>query len=772
MNTTCSLRCWMTETMTSNCKKAIEMASQGLAVFPVQSGGEKAKAPYPFFKWKEQSTTDTQTINQWWLKWPDAAIGLDLAKSGMLVIDCDRHDERDGVEAFGELMAANGFNPDSCPIVATPNQGNHMFFRNPDGLGNSRGTLPPGVDVRGAGGYVVAPGTVMADGRVYELFGNLSECPDMPQWLIETIKAPKQQEAGPGPGSSRQYVKSNDDRLNEMEEMLSFIPADLDYNDWVMVLQAIHAETGGSQTGMAIADTWSSKGSKYKGTKEIAAKWRSFKGSGVTGATIAQFARDHGADLSAIAGKYAGHVDDPDFDPIEAQRISDTLLKNFLDRKNTAIKAEAAGIDETLGGAVAEFDLPDRMMKCGGVVEELTDWICNWTPEPIRIHALGAALIIVGSVIARKVYSRTRPTGTALYIGITAPSGMGKQHPQDAIRFALDAVVPGSRMHTGWNVSLPAIATALVDSASKVMIADEFADKLIGIRSKNASTSQSAISEGLRSLWGTTTGTYSPDVSMTRGDVKIKRPSLSFFGASTHKDFSRALVSKDVTNGLFNRFLILPRFEPVPTLPEPDGIMVMPDGLRERLSWMYNCLGDMQTTLAVRGDGYPEKPVMVPFSDAAAIMDRENKAHQKQMMAEADDDEALALYGRYAEQIKRIALIVACGRSCEDLSKAVIDDHAMNFAKGIVEYSIQQFVLTVRRDMVKNWIEENRNTVLSTVRKAKTISRSKLLRKVRHISARDMRDIISMLIEAECIIEVVEKEGRFKPLTSYQYIQG
>src|SRR5690606_6380828 len=185
-----------------------------------------------------------------------------------------------------------------------------------------------------------------------------------------------------------------------------------------------------------------------------------------------------------------------------------------------------------------------------------------------------------------KVYSRVRPTSTALYIGAIAPSGMGKQHPQDCIRLALDEVCGGPMQHMGWNVSLPAIVVALQSNASKVMIADEFADKLIGLRSKNASTSQSAISEGLRSLWGTNTGTYSPDVSLNRGDGNIMRPCLSFYGASTVKDFARSLVSKDVTNGLFNRFLVLPRFGDVERRAEREGVMTLPPALKDRLCWL------------------------------------------------------------------------------------------------------------------------------------------------------------------------------------------
>ena len=43
------------------------------------------------------------------------------------------------------------------PVVKTPNGGLHVYFKQPNGeaLGNGRGSLPPGIDVRGAGGFVV-----------------------------------------------------------------------------------------------------------------------------------------------------------------------------------------------------------------------------------------------------------------------------------------------------------------------------------------------------------------------------------------------------------------------------------------------------------------------------------------------------------------------------------------------------------------------------------------------------------------------------------------
>ena len=762
-------------TPANNINVALDLARQGFHVFPCHSSGErsKEKSPLGVYSWTKECTTDTIQIQKWWSRYPHAAVGLALGKSNLIVVDADRHDPKaDGVEAFGALMAAHNYAPHNVPVAVTPNAGTHFFYRQKAGEthGNSEGNLPDGINIRGSGGYVIAPGTIMQDGRFYEPFGSIKDAPEIPDWLWEIIRTQKQIAPQSTP-VSHDYTRyaPRETGLDELADLLGYIPPDCPYQEWVDCLMAIHAETGGSPAGFNLINDWSSGGQKYPGTANLQKKWASFKSSGISKNTLAHIARGHGADLSRIAINHR-----PKPDPVkqdEDRRIANTIRENILKRRVTEAVNDIETAEENQGGAVEYFDLPEGMLNPGGVVGEIADWICDWTSEPIRIHAIGAALVIVGNLVARKVYSKTRPTGTALYIGITAPSGMGKQHPQDAMRLALDQATSACA-HTGWNVSLPSIIRALFNKAATVMIADEFADKLIGIRNQNANASQLSISEGLRTLWGATAGAYSPDAALSRQDTTIQRPCLSFFGASTQKDFSRSLVSKDITNGLFNRFLILPRFEEVRTTAEPDALMTLPESLKSKLSWLYNCLGDqLQTALAERADGFPSNPILVPFTDDAKAMDEANKVHQKAMQRASEDDEALALYGRYAEQIKRVALIVACGRQPKDVQSVSITKQDMTFAKMLVEYSIMQFVLMVRRDMVENRIEADRKKVLGVIRKKKNITRSQLLRKIRSISARDMRDIISILCEANQIVET-KVPSRTNVAVIYRYLQG
>jgi hypothetical protein len=81
-----------------NCAVALLYAEAGIAVFPCSADKK------PLVKWSTVSTTDEATIHGWFKRWPDSIVGIDCGKSGLIVIDCDRHDNgHDGVEAFAEL---------------------------------------------------------------------------------------------------------------------------------------------------------------------------------------------------------------------------------------------------------------------------------------------------------------------------------------------------------------------------------------------------------------------------------------------------------------------------------------------------------------------------------------------------------------------------------------------------------------------------------------------------------------------------------------------
>ena len=73
-------------------------------------------------------------IADWWHRAPYALPAIPCGVNGLVVIDLDRHGNgRDGVRAFKELIVRHGALPPGVPTVRTPNNGFHLYFRQPPG---------------------------------------------------------------------------------------------------------------------------------------------------------------------------------------------------------------------------------------------------------------------------------------------------------------------------------------------------------------------------------------------------------------------------------------------------------------------------------------------------------------------------------------------------------------------------------------------------------------------------------------------------------------
>jgi Bifunctional DNA primase/polymerase, N-terminal/AAA domain/Primase C terminal 1 (PriCT-1) len=160
---------------------ALGYARRGWRVFPVAGKVPRLTA------WPRQATTDEATVRRWWRTWPTAGIGI-ATGGGLLVLDVDpRHG---GDAALTELERQQGSLPDT-PRVVTGGGGLHVYFAVDQPIANRAG-LAPGIDLRGDGGYVVAPPSLHASGRRYawELGAGPDDVPlsPAPAWLLARIR--------------------------------------------------------------------------------------------------------------------------------------------------------------------------------------------------------------------------------------------------------------------------------------------------------------------------------------------------------------------------------------------------------------------------------------------------------------------------------------------------------------------------------------------------------------------------------------------------------
>jgi Bifunctional DNA primase/polymerase, N-terminal len=194
---------------------ALACAGRGWHVFPLRPGSKQPalhgtpRCPRSgpcrdtHQGWEQRATTDPARIHTCWTHSPRCNPAIACGPSGLVVIDLDRPKDAtppsperagpgigDGAGLLARLCHRHGQPwPLATFTVATPG-GTHLYFTAPSGsrLRNSAGRLGRCIDTRATGGYVVAPGSVIA-GRPYVIVSAIPPAP-LPGWLAMRLAEP------------------------------------------------------------------------------------------------------------------------------------------------------------------------------------------------------------------------------------------------------------------------------------------------------------------------------------------------------------------------------------------------------------------------------------------------------------------------------------------------------------------------------------------------------------------------------------------------------
>ncbi|NRA37897.1 MAG: bifunctional DNA primase/polymerase [Planctomycetes bacterium] len=160
---------------------ALYYAELGYAVFPLQPG---TKVPFAGSRGVLDASVDSEIISDWWLQEPDANIGLSTCNLCVLDVDLANHPWLAKIQQI------------SCSAISmTPRGGYHYYYKQHDQqpIRNSAGKLADKIDIRGDGGYVVAPPSRIDDATYNwaphcELTDDIDSLELIPDWLSQAIE--------------------------------------------------------------------------------------------------------------------------------------------------------------------------------------------------------------------------------------------------------------------------------------------------------------------------------------------------------------------------------------------------------------------------------------------------------------------------------------------------------------------------------------------------------------------------------------------------------
>ena len=157
-------------------EQTIKMAQAGLYVYPIIPNGKQPIRNYSYLK----ATQDIAEIERLFMDDPNINIGLNLAKSNLIVVDIDNHnnDLNTPLESLKNL----GYKLPSDYVERTQSGGLHFYYKS-DGIPATRKTkFINGVDL-------LSDFVVSSPSNNYKVLNGatLDDIPQTPNWIIKAL---------------------------------------------------------------------------------------------------------------------------------------------------------------------------------------------------------------------------------------------------------------------------------------------------------------------------------------------------------------------------------------------------------------------------------------------------------------------------------------------------------------------------------------------------------------------------------------------------------
>ena len=164
----------------------------GFFIFPCIPGYKKPATAHGCL----DATNEHEVVDEMWGKNPLFNIGIACGPSKLVVVDVD--DEASWTKFLSDTKQSEPLtlnNKTGC--------GRQLVFKtNSREIRNSASRLADRIDVRGAGGYIIAPPSIHPSGAVYEWIGGFdpARIATIPEWLENILVVESQAHAEPIPG--------------------------------------------------------------------------------------------------------------------------------------------------------------------------------------------------------------------------------------------------------------------------------------------------------------------------------------------------------------------------------------------------------------------------------------------------------------------------------------------------------------------------------------------------------------------------------------------
>jgi hypothetical protein len=321
--------------------------SFGFSVIPVLPNSKITAVKWD--PWLEELSLNS--IFSYWKKNPSHELGF-IVGDNVIVLDAD---SPESITSLINIETAFAVTPN---FIVQTKKGVHHYFNLAQGTfakSDSHDTKnhPDRIDVKTGRALIILPPST---GKEIEICDaeNAADLVEVGQDFIDAIFRVNGREE---PRTFIPDVKTaspTSTNAKQLKILIDRLDPDIGYEEWYRIGMAIYHETNGSDEGLNIYDAWSSKGTKYSGTKEICAKWSSFKSGSNNPITV-------GTIYKLLADQNIHYCEDEfiecDYEIIENSEELNLLAKFSLRGQSAKLEAQISNASPVLGNLALKGQL-------------------------------------------------------------------------------------------------------------------------------------------------------------------------------------------------------------------------------------------------------------------------------------------------------------------------------------------------------------------------------------------------------------------------------
>jgi hypothetical protein len=734
--------------------EAVKYARLGLRVFPIEPG---CKAPPLTRHGCTDGTTDVQTIIKWWTKTPNANIGLSCG-NGIYVVDVDVDQEK-GINGWESLKAFP-----ELPKTArqdTPRGGAHFIFKSDVAPRNQNG-FRTGIDIRSDGYYIVLSPSKStefkksykwADGLRIENTA-LAEYPDFLRPAEQTYVAPTPvQQVARQASNQTSVIERAREYLSKCEPSVS------GQAGGNALLWAARALVVGFELSEATALSllWSDFNPRctpvYNQANPTHAKEYEHK--------VREAVRTPGVKPRGwLLTEYTG---DRPITPDEAAKLEESarcLFESIDTEKcekslSTVVEHEESA-DQDHEEDPGDEDWPEHILHPGGLVGDIAEWINQTSFCYQPKFALGAALVVAGVVMGRKIEDITASRTNLYGVGV-GHSSSGKDHPADCIERLLDAA--GAMHYLGGSrvTSDTAIELALAKSQSLLFVWDEVGHFFGSIKGAKNGSGQHllTITPILMQLYSSAAKKFRGKQRAIGDPITVDQPNVSIWGMSSPDVLFNGLSSAELKDGFLGRVLLfISRDRPMPVQPERTPI---PKSIVDAINkWVTRKMPPASSDRS-EYEMLRHTPIRVYETAGASRIYKEEGRKFIKMCHKLDEagDPTNHLYSKAIQNARRIALIMSAS---DNFDHPEIQEEHVKWACELTTLLIRDARNAIKKSISDSPLEADKLRMRAVLEKKKEagMSRSEFTRQTQFLRKKDRNEHLIDLIEAGLVDQYID----------------